>query len=71
MKKTYIQPETDLLLLQSMGLIAHSVEGINVGGSDSEILDGGEDEEGKDADTKENVFEENPWEETTSGNYWE
>lgn len=71
MKKTYIQPECDFLQLQPVGLIAHSVEGITVGGSSEEILDGGEDEEGKDADTKEFVFEEDPWEGGSDGNYWE
>ena len=71
MKKTYIQPEANLFAIQGTKYFMDNASIVGVEGLDDDISIGGEDEDGKDADTKEFVFEEDPWEGGSDGNYWE
>lgn len=73
MKKTYIAPDTEILRLNAMQnmLVAGSVEGLGGDSTDMGLSLADEGEEEENADTKENAFEENPWEQPVSDNYWE
>lgn len=70
MKKTYIQPETDVFHLHiTQMLLEGSIEGIE---GNTGITQGGEeDDEHNEGDAKEFVFEDDPWQNGSSDNYWE
>ena len=70
MKKNYISPETELFVLQGTKHFMDNASIVEVDGN-SEVDFAGDDKEGKDADAKEFVFEEDPWQSGASENYWE
>lgn len=61
MKKTYIIPQTEVMQLAQVEMIATSITSAKIGETDVEIGTG--DPNGLEVDVKGNMFEENPWEE--------
>ena len=61
MKKTYIIPQTELMQLAQVEMIAASITSAKFGETD--VVMGTEDPDGLEVDVKGNMFEENPWEE--------